>query len=160
MPWTAFIGMKRGLHMTCFLINNQPPPHSPLLSLLSLRTGWGGGPGLPRPVLLPLEGGVHGRAQEGGGLGHSPTDTPNLPCADRKRQLWWGQDRVGLGWGRCPNVAPELREQLAQSGQTTDSSIPRAGATGKVSGRTEPEIASLAWRHWRGAFELMPERQL
>lgn len=72
----------------------------------------------------------------------------------------WGQDRVGLGWGRCPNVAPELREQLAQSGQTTDSSIPRAGATGKVSGRTEPEIASLAWRHWRGAFELMPERQL
>lgn len=122
--------------MTCFLINNQASS-LPSLPLLSLRTGWGGGPESPRPVQLRLEGGVQGRAQ-GGGPWSFPDIHPKPSLCGTGSQFW-----VGPGLGDTQMWPPTSGSMKPRVARPTDTLIPRAGAT-EVSGRAELETASLA----------------
>lgn len=82
-------------------------------------------------------------------LGLFPTCTPI--CSVQKGRLC-----TGPGLPPPPTWPPTLGSMQCRVARPTDTSIPRAGAPGEVSGRAETETASLAWRHREGAFALMP----
>lgn len=71
--------------------------------------------------------------------GHLPTYAPNLRCAGQRA----GSDMV-----------PDLGEHVAQDGQIHRHIDPRK----RCYRRAEPGTASLAQKHWEGAFELILKR--